>query len=120
MLPNVNGFMLMLSCSLSVNSWTVVHRAPLSMGFSGKNTGGGCHFLLQRIFPDPGIKLVSPALASRFFTTEPPGKPYHQPVKKIYNTQFWARTWGHFEKQDGNMHQESLKMSYSLIQCFHL
>ena len=25
--------------------------------------------------PDPGIELVSPALAGRFFTTEPPGKP---------------------------------------------
>ena len=25
--------------------------------------------------PDPGIKPVSPALAGRFFTTEPPGKP---------------------------------------------
>ena len=33
----------------------------------------GCHFLLQGIFPDPGIKPsspVSPALADRFFTTE--------------------------------------------------
>ena len=26
--------------------------------------------------PDPGIKLASPALAGRFFTTEPPGKPF--------------------------------------------
>ena len=26
--------------------------------------------------PGPGIELVSPALAGRFFTTEPPGKPY--------------------------------------------
>ena len=25
--------------------------------------------------PDPGIELVSPALADGFFTTEPPGKP---------------------------------------------
>ena len=37
-----------------------------------------CHFLLQGIFPDPGIEptsLVSPALAGKFFTTVPPGKP---------------------------------------------
>ena len=37
-----------------------------------------CNFLLWGWFPDPGIKpasLVSPALAGRFFTTEPPGKP---------------------------------------------
>ena len=25
--------------------------------------------------PDPGIRLASPALAGRFFTTEPPRKP---------------------------------------------
>ena len=25
--------------------------------------------------PDPGIEFVSPALAGRFFTAEPPGKP---------------------------------------------
>ena len=27
------------------------HQAPVSMGFPGKNTGVGCHFLLQGIFP---------------------------------------------------------------------
>ena len=38
--------------------------------FPGKNTGGGCHFLLQGIFPTQGSEprsLVSPALAGRFF-----------------------------------------------------
>jgi len=38
----------------------------------GKNTGVGCHFLLQGDLTNPGIKpisLVSPALAGRFFTT---------------------------------------------------
>ena len=29
-------------------SWTVAHQAPLSMDFPGKNTGVGCHFLLQQ------------------------------------------------------------------------
>ena len=43
--------------------------------FPGKNTGVGSHFLLQGNLPDPGIELMSPALAGRFFTTEPPGKP---------------------------------------------
>ena len=32
---------------LFATPWTVAHQAPLSMGFPGKNTGGGCHFLLQ-------------------------------------------------------------------------
>ena len=31
--------------------WTVAHQAPLSMEFSDKNTGEGCHFLLQGLFP---------------------------------------------------------------------
>ena len=34
-----------------------------------------CHFLLQGDLPDPGIKPTSPALAGRFITTEPFGKP---------------------------------------------
>ena len=31
--------------------WTVAHQAPLSLGFSSKNTGVGCCALLQEIFP---------------------------------------------------------------------
>ena len=30
-----------------MTSWTVACQAPLSMGFSSKNIGVGCHFLLQ-------------------------------------------------------------------------
>ena len=37
------------SCPTLVTPWTIVHQAPLSMGFPGKNTGVGCYFLLQRI-----------------------------------------------------------------------
>ena len=33
---------------------TVAHQAPLSRDFPGKNTGVGCHFLLQRIFATQG------------------------------------------------------------------
>ena len=32
-------------------SWTIVHQAPL-----GKNTGVGCYFLLQGIFPTQGFE----------------------------------------------------------------
>ena len=31
--------------------WIVAPQAPLSMRFPGKNTGVGCHFLLQGVFP---------------------------------------------------------------------
>ena len=47
----------LLSCvHLFVTPWTVACQAPLSLGFSRKNTGVGCHFLLQRIFLTQGWK----------------------------------------------------------------
>ena len=36
---------------LFVNPWIVACQAPLSRDFPGKNTGVGCHFFLQGIFP---------------------------------------------------------------------
>ena len=42
--------------------------------FPGKDTGVGCHALLQGIFLTQGLNLhlfMSPALAGRFFTTSP-------------------------------------------------
>ena len=38
------------SCPTLATPWTVACKVPLSMDFPGKNTGVGCHFLLQRIF----------------------------------------------------------------------
>ena len=32
---------------LFVTLWTIAHQAPQSMDSPGKNTGVGCHFLLQ-------------------------------------------------------------------------
>ena len=52
--------------------WTVACQDPWD--FPGKNTGVGCHALLQGNLSDPGIEpvsLMSPALEGRFFTTEP-------------------------------------------------
>ena len=62
----------------SLTPRTVAHQAPLSMGFSRQECWSGLPFPLPGDLPDPGIELVSPsspALAGRFFTTEPPGKP---------------------------------------------
>ena len=58
--------------------WTVVHQAPLSMGFSRQEYWSGSPCSPLGDLPDPGIEptsLGAPALAGRFFTTEPPGKP---------------------------------------------
>ena len=55
--------------------WTVAHQAPLSMGFPRQEYWNRLPFSSPGDLPDPGIELTSPALAGRFFTTEPPGKP---------------------------------------------
>ena len=58
-----------LSCvQLFAIPWTVVRHAPLSMECSRLNTGVGCHFLLQGIFPTRDWTKVS-CIAGRFFTT---------------------------------------------------
>ena len=40
---------------LFATPWTVVYQALHPRDFPGKNTGVGCHFLLQEIFPTQGL-----------------------------------------------------------------
>ena len=56
-------------------SWAAAHKAPLSLGFSRQEYCHGLPFPSLGDLPKPEIKFGSPALAGRFFTTEPPGKP---------------------------------------------
>ena len=51
-------------------------RLFFSWDFSGKNTGVGCHFLLQRIFPAQGWNpcLLSPALQADSLPAKPFGE----------------------------------------------
>ena len=63
---------------LFATPWTVAHKASLSMGFSRQECWSGLPFPTPGDLPDLGIKPtspVSPASASRFFTTEPLEKP---------------------------------------------
>ena len=66
---------------LAVAAWslyetllTVAHQAPPSLGFSRQEHWSGLPFRPPGTLPNPGIELTSPALAVRFFITEPPGK----------------------------------------------
>ena len=64
---------------------TVVRQAPLSGDSPGKNTGVGCHALLQGIFLTQGSNSVF-SIAVKFFTTELPGKPHiHTIMYKMGN-----------------------------------
>ena len=60
---------------LSVTPWTAPHQAPPSMGFSRQEYWSGVPLPSPGDLPDPGTEPRSPALAGRFFTTEPHGKP---------------------------------------------
>ena len=63
---------------LFVTAWTrPLWRSIGSIGFSRQEYWSGLPFPIPGDLPGPGIKIVSPAppaLASRFFTTVPPGK----------------------------------------------
>ena len=52
--------------------WTEAHQSPLSMEFSRQEYWSELPFPSLGDLPNPGIELESPALAGRFFTTEPP------------------------------------------------
>ena len=43
------------SVQLLVTLWAVAHQVPLLMNSPGKNTGVGCHALLQGIFTTQGL-----------------------------------------------------------------
>ena len=65
--------------SASATPWTVAGLAPLSMGFFRQEYWSGLPCSPPGDLPDPGIEFTSPAspaLAHRFSTTEPPGKPH--------------------------------------------
>ena len=80
----------MCGCSVMTDSGTprtVARQAPLVMGFSRQEYWSGWSCPPPGDLPDPGIEPispVSPALACRFFTTEPPGKPDEQACEDKY------------------------------------
>ena len=55
---------------------TVARQAPLPMEFPWQEYWSGLAFPSPGDIPDPRIEAVSPALAGRFLTTQPPGKPH--------------------------------------------
>ena len=76
MLQLINVRACLISCvQLFVTLWTIAYQVPLFMEFSRQEYWSGLPLPPPGDLPDPGIKPVSPALAGRFFTTVPPGKP---------------------------------------------
>ena len=66
------------SCPTLCDPQTVAHQAPLPNEFSRQEFWSGLPFPSPGDLPNPRIKPaspMSPALAGKFFTTGPPGKP---------------------------------------------
>ena len=55
--------------------WSVAYQSPLSRNSPGKNTGVGCHSLLEWIFPTLGWNLGLPHQRWTPYHLKPPGKP---------------------------------------------
>ena len=61
---------------LFATPWTIAHQAPLSRVFPRQEYWSGLPFPPPGDLPDPDIEPASLALAGRFFTAKPPGKPH--------------------------------------------
>ena len=104
--------------------------SPVLGDSPGKNTGVGCHAILQGIFPTLGIR--SPALQLDSLLSEPPGKPM-EPLrtltkailsnesKEMHETHYYylkcLKTERYWKQQERNnsYKQESLNKNISLF-----
>ena len=68
---------------LSVTSWTIAHRAPLSMGFSRWEHWSGLPCPPPGDLHNPGIEPRSPALQVASLLSEPPGNPKNTGVGSL-------------------------------------
>ena len=65
------GALVAKSCATLATLWTVAHKTPLSMEFSGQEYWSRLPFPSPGDLSDSGIEpmsLVSPAMTGRFFT----------------------------------------------------
>ena len=87
--------LLLFSCSVMSDSLQphglLSTRLLCPWDFIGKNTGVRCHPGDPGDLPDPGIETTSPASAGRFFTFEPPGRPYLLAYSIVSSLCLWQR-----------------------------
>ena len=62
LLSDVNLWVIPAEADCFATVWTVVHQAPLSMGFPRQEYWDGLPFPSPEDFPNPGIKPTSSAL----------------------------------------------------------
>ena len=69
---------------LFASPWTVAYKAPRSMGFSRINTGVGCYFLLQRIFPTQGSNPSLPHCRQTLYCLSRQGSPWINSIRNSF------------------------------------
>ena len=80
-----------------------------SWNFPGKNTGVGCHFLFQGIFPTQGLNMLSLCLLiDRLFTTTPPGKTPKELYWPFSFFSLWSGLYSRLVVQNKNYSLEHL------------
>ena len=67
----LSKLLLLSRVQLFCDPWTVAHQAPLSMRFPRQEYWSGLPIPSPGDLLNPGTEPISPALAGRFFTTEP-------------------------------------------------
>ena len=105
---------------LFATPWTGAHQALLSMGFSRQECWSGLPCTPLGDLSIPGIEpgsLMSPALAGGFFTTEPPGKPFQDPIKSQTVKLVLKILWVPIEQ---HLHPPRSPASESETYCYHL
>ena len=90
------------SCQTLATPWTIAHQLLCAWDSLGKNTGVGCHALLQGIFLTQGsnLHLMSLALANGFFITTTATREAHISSRYVHMwklkifTKMYIATWG--------------------------
>ena len=90
------GSLVAKSCLTLATPWTVVHKAPLSMGFSRQEYWSGFPFPTSGELPHPGIEPESPSLQADSWPTEPPDKTFFlhfSSVQSLSRVQLFLTVW---------------------------
>ena len=112
---------------LFASPWTIARQSPLSDS-PGKNTGVGCHALLQGIFPTQGLNPHLLHCQEGSLSLVPPGKPHKfflEPHRSLQQStfhslgkMFWRPGYAFLSSRDSTLSSSS--SLHFPITCFKI